>query len=155
MLPQSRLPITHIPAATRARRLMLGMAPVAPPATQAASGVFSDAPIRWSRSRNPLGWRLERPGSSFPVHTGESLRSGIGTAGPCTIEARLRYQVIKPALVKKLSADSGRVVRFRQMYQRLPPAVSKRAVTVIAGVAEPRRVTPFFFPGILLRFAGL
>jgi hypothetical protein len=50
-----------------------------------------------------------------------------GAAGPFTVEARLLYQAIKPAFVKKLSADSGRVMRFKQMYQMLPPTVETLA----------------------------
>ena len=50
-----------------------------------------------------------------------------GAAGPFTVEARLLYQAIKPAFLKKLSADSGRVMRFKQMYQMLPPTVETLA----------------------------
>jgi hypothetical protein len=52
-----------------------------------------------------------------------------GAGGPFTVEARLLYQAIKPAFVKKLSADSGRVMRFRQMYQMLPPSVETLATS--------------------------
>ena len=50
-----------------------------------------------------------------------------GASGPFTVEARLLYQAIKPAFVKKLSANSGRVMRFKQMYQMLPPTVETLA----------------------------
>ena len=50
-----------------------------------------------------------------------------GATGPFSVEARLLYQTIKPAFVKKLSATSGRVMRFKQMYQMLPPAVETLA----------------------------
>ena len=50
-----------------------------------------------------------------------------GATGPFTVEARLLYKAIKPAFVKKLSATSGRVLRFKQMYQMLPPTVETLA----------------------------
>jgi len=52
-----------------------------------------------------------------------------GASGPFTVEARLLYQAIKPVFVRKLSADGGRVTRFRLMYQMLPPSVETLAGT--------------------------
>ena len=120
---------------------MLGMAPVAPPATQAASGLFIDAPIAGiDRAPASAAGSSDSEGRLL-YNTGESLRSSIGTAlhpGRASGGAVLSPLDLVPAPAGCTAPASGPWPACCSHWMR-----------------TPRRVTPFFFPGILLRFAGL
>jgi len=98
-----------------------------PPQGFTADGVVGDTDIIGAGSDADFNRTGEGEGSGTDtVHYVVPL---AGVSGPFSVEARLLYQAIKPAFVRKLSADSERVMRFKQMHQMLPPRVETLATT--------------------------
>lgn len=50
-----------------------------------------------------------------------------GRAGPFSVEARLLYQSIKPSFVESMRSSAPRVVRFKVMYDSIPPPAEELA----------------------------